>query len=203
MRSLCWSVSPPRWDSISSAPLNWLSLLKRREPINNKASGGSQHRYWTPQWRHVFYEMHVWLKPKTLFCLCNFTLTFIFWGGILWSFSFWHPESSAVVHYLDWCKQPFSLPHLLSPELVLTAQLSNCEHAPTLHERSGLLETVNQGGIRWPQALFMTDYTLGAPTFLLCVIAYYNHKDTVKTCFCWTRTWPPLPLLYSSGNWDL
>lgn len=83
-----------------------------------------------------------------------------------------------------------SSPHLLSPEVVLTSPHSNSELAPTLQhsEHSGLLETVNQGGIRGLQTVIMTDYTFGAPTILLCVLAYQKHKDTVKTCFRWTRT---------------
>lgn len=59
--------------------------------------------------------------------------------------------------------------HLLSPEVVLTSPHSNTELAPTLREHSGLLETINQGGIRGLQALIITDYTFGAPTFLLYV----------------------------------
>lgn len=148
LRSLSWSVSPPRWGSISWAPLNWLSLLKRRGPSTTRLQG-----------------IDTWKLDSTveicgdLSCLCNFTLTFIFfwWGGIfkhtglLWSFfslnenlsrSFSIFATTSSLH--SSCPHP--PPHLRNPE-----------HAPTLRELSGLLEAVNQGGIRWLQPLFMTD----------------------------------------------
>lgn len=95
-----------------------------------------------------------------------------------------HAETSLKGVDLSRHQSSSSSPHPLSPEVVLPFPHSNSEAAPTLHEHSGLLETVNQGGIRGLQTLIMTDYTFGAPTFPLYVSKpFKNIKTWSKRAF--------------------